>query len=354
MFDGEHCRVHIRVRAESKIGQVVGIGGNLHALGYFQKAKVVTLVTTPESYPIWYTASPLVIPRQQILNYKYCIMENGVYKAFENLVNPRSFVGNDHDALIEDIFHCENTETFAADSEIDLLNELEAMKEKKETLSSKESPVNAGKLYIICYHLPVSVRRVEGQSKLFDITWSDSLIAKPMNDAEKVNLETVWIGTVHVPGPPLTPEETTVVVQLLKEMNCIPVFIPQDFADAAYLGYCKQVMWPTFHNVDPLDHIHAAWKVSEAHTPGGNRAVLWDSESAESWWLSYQTVNQSFANELMRHLTPTDVVWVHDYHLMLVPKMLRDKEKENSVVFFLHIPFPTSQVRVAPSDALTM
>lgn len=53
---------------------------------------------------------------------------------------------------------------------------------------------------------------------------------------------------------------------------------------------------------------------------------------------------------MIPHLKQDDVVWVHDYHLMLLPKLLRDAELKISIVFYLHIPFPTSQIfRALPS-----
>jgi hypothetical protein len=80
---GEYCRVHFRVRCETVMGQTVALGGSTHQLGYFDKDKVVTLVTSPESYPVWYTLNPIVLPRHQLVHYKFCVMEAGSVRAFE-------------------------------------------------------------------------------------------------------------------------------------------------------------------------------------------------------------------------------------------------------------------------------
>ena len=65
---------------------------------------------------------------------------------------------------------------------------------------------------------------------------------------------------------------------------------------------------------------------------------------------SFVSANQTFFECVIPHLKQDDVVWVHDYHLMLLPKLLREAELKISIVFYLHIPFPTSQIfRALPS-----
>ena len=60
---------------------------------------------------------------------------------------------------------------------------------------------------------------------------------------------------------------------------------------------------------------------------------------------AYQSANETFFDSVIPHIKEGDVVWVHDYHLMKLPKLLRDANLKISIVFYLHIPFPTSQVR---------
>ena len=61
---------------------------------------------------------------------------------------------------------------------------------------------------------------------------------------------------------------------------------------------------------------------------------------------AYQSANQTFFDSVIPHIKEGDVVWVHDYHLMKLPKLLRDANLKISIVFYLHIPFPTSQVKI--------
>lgn len=101
---GEYCRVHFRVRCAAPLGQTVGVSGSTHRLGYFNKDRVVPLVTTPESYPVWYTTTPIVVPRMQLVHYKFAVMQGGACKAMELRANNRTFMPNDPNTVIEDAF----------------------------------------------------------------------------------------------------------------------------------------------------------------------------------------------------------------------------------------------------------
>ena len=107
----------------------------------------------------------------------------------------------------------------------------------------------------------------------------------------------------------------------------------------------------------------------------------WDQRQIYKWWDAFNLVNHTFAAEVAKIVQPDDVVWVHDYHLALLPRMLREMRNETDVVhhggksstvgsssraaagsdlpgneivggrskpvrmiFFIHVPFPTSQV----------
>ena len=61
-------------------------------------------------------------------------------------------------------------------------------------------------------------------------------------------------------------------------------------------------------------------------------------------WDAYASVNERFADLIAAHHQPGDLVWVHDYQLMLVPRLLRERVPDARIGFFLHIPFPSSEV----------
>ena len=61
------------------------------------------------------------------------------------------------------------------------------------------------------------------------------------------------------------------------------------------------------------------------------------------WWADYHRMNQIFAERILELYNPGDIVWIHDYHLLLLPSFLRQNLPEIYIGFFLHIPFPSSE-----------
>ena len=128
----------------------------------------------------------------------------------------------------------------------------------------------------------------------------------------------LWVG---YPGT----DPSDAIRRELKSRNLVPVDIdPQDYSDY-YDGYANDAIWPLFHYFTDFG----------AFVP----------EQFEA----YRRVNQRFADMLCDLVEPGDAVWVHDYHLMLLPRMLRERELEVRIGFFLHIPFPSDETfRILP------
>ncbi len=112
----------------------------------------------------------------------------------------------------------------------------------------------------------------------------------------------------------------------LAALQVVPIDLSDQEIEQYYEGYCNGVLWPVFHSFPsqlPL-------------------------ETAD--FSLYRRVNQRFADEVARLHRPGDVVWVHDYQLMLVPRMLRELIPDAVIGFFLHIPFPAPDTfRTLPS-----
>jgi trehalose 6-phosphate synthase/phosphatase len=363
--DGVIYRVHFRVECGTRLGQAIGIGGSTNSLGSYEKDKVVQLVTTPDSYPLWYSENPVLIQRESEVTYKYCIIEGGKCIAFEN--SPRILTMNDasDDVLVEDKFDIHSLDDVATHSEAQLLKEIENLKNihQKSVDDMNHLKINDSKVIIVCYHLPVIITRTPNSDLPFSVEWAESLIAKSKNSVS-TSVQTFWYGTVDISGQELSAFEETELRSILEEMNCYPIFIDREVTLNAYLGYCKQILWPVFHNIDQLDQIHAAWNLNKViHT---NDSSVYDSSDCLNWnedlsvyMESYKTVNETFFNNLKPIVKKGDIVWVHDYHLMLLPKFLRESmelDSPYSIVFFLHLPFPTSQVslNISFTDYLTV
>jgi trehalose 6-phosphate synthase len=124
-----------------------------------------------------------------------------------------------------------------------------------------------------------------------------------------------WDGETRQNAAAMPPAEqqignvTTVTVSLT----------PADY-EQYYLGFSNSVLWPLFHY--RLDLVHF-----------------------ESCYLEgYRRVNQHFADVVMNHVEPGDIIWVHDYHLIPLATELRRRGCHNRIGFFLHIPFPPMEL----------
>lgn len=141
----------------------------------------------------------------------------------------------------------------------------------------------------------------------------DSLKGSPL-----ANSEYVWVGW---PGITVSDrEKERLKADFVTRLQAYPVFLSERDMGAFYLGFCNKTIWPLFH-----------------YFP--DRATF-----DEDYWKSYVRVNETFRNAVLEIIQPEDVVWVHDYHLMLLPKLLREAMPDILTGFFLHIPFPSFEL----------
>ena len=87
-----------------------------------------------------------------------------------------------------------------------------------------------------------------------------------------------------------------------------------------YLGFSNEILWPLFHDLQSRCNFDPAY------------------------WRVYQSVNRKFAEKAAKKVARNDLIWIHDYHLMLVAKELRLLGVKNKVALFLHIPFPSPDI----------
>lgn len=111
----------------------------------------------------------------------------------------------------------------------------------------------------------------------------------------------------------------------LAAAGVVPVFLSGDEIDRYYEGFSNRVLWPLFHYLVDRVPVEA------------------------TGWEAYRHVNERFARAVIAAYRPGDIIWVHDYQLMLVPSLLREQLPDARIGFFLHVPFPTSEVfRILP------
>ncbi|KAJ0081492.1 hypothetical protein Patl1_12066 [Pistacia atlantica] len=123
------------------------------------------------------------------------------------------------------------------------------------------------------------------------------------------------------------------LTKALAEKRCIPVFLDEDIVHQYYNGYCNNILWPLFHYLG---------------LPQEDRLAT--TRSFQSQFAAYIKANQMFAEVVNKHHKDGDVVWCHDYRLMFLPKCLKDRNSGMKVSWFLHTPFPSSEIyRTLPS-----
>ncbi|KAJ3764074.1 trehalose-6-phosphate phosphatase [Lentinula raphanica] len=105
----------------------------------------------------------------------------------------------------------------------------------------------------------------------------------------------------------------------------VAVWMPSPVAHGYYDGYCKQILWPLFH--------YLLWQ-----------DVATEYASADSHYPHYEAANSAFARRIAEIYQPGDLIWVHDYHLLLLPSLLRELLPDAVVGLFVHTPFPSSEV----------
>jgi alpha,alpha-trehalose-phosphate synthase [UDP-forming] len=98
------------------------------------------------------------------------------------------------------------------------------------------------------------------------------------------------------------------------------VSLTPDEVEGYYLGYANKCLWPLFHFFQEY------------------------CEFSEDQWTVYKEVNHKFANAVIDEYREGDLIWIHDYHLLLAPAMIRKALPEARIGFFLHIPFPPSEL----------
>ncbi len=170
-------------------------------------------------------------------------------------------------------------------------------------------------LVLVSHRLPVTLRR--GRDGGQDVVRSSGgLVAglAPLHDRG----DTLWFG---YPGEAPDADAS----RTMEERRLVPVAVPTGDHRAYYQGYSNSAVWPLFHYL--IERCSFSNREFEA----------------------YRRVNELFAEAIIERATGAETIWVHDYQLMLLPGMLRERLPDAQIGFFLHIPFPSSEVfRVLP------
>ncbi|MDN3669700.1 bifunctional alpha,alpha-trehalose-phosphate synthase (UDP-forming)/trehalose-phosphatase [Echinicola jeungdonensis] len=171
-----------------------------------------------------------------------------------------------------------------------------------------------GKTIIVSNRLPVSLRHKNGK---FEFKPSAGGLATGLGSIYKEG-ENIWIGW---PGNDVADaEQRAEIIIELHELKMAPVFLTSRDIEQFYEGFSNETLWPAFHYF--------------------TQYINYD----ESHWEAYVRVNEKFCEAILKKADPDDTIWVHDYQLLLLPQMLRDRLPNATIAFFQHIPFPSYEI----------
>lgn len=184
------------------------------------------------------------------------------------------------------------------------------------------------RLFIISNRLPFSIEKTD--ETLTVRQSSGGLVSaiksyfEGSNSKQEGFTEKIWVGSMDVAEEIWT--EAVEKNAVPTDFTVVPIFPAKELYEDYYNGFSNSTIWPLFHYFPSL------------------------VEYKKEYFEAYRTINQAFAESIIRLYQPGDVIWVHDYQLLLLPQMLRDKLPDATIGFFLHIPFPSYEIfRLLPN-----
>ncbi|ANM58788.1 trehalose-6-phosphatase synthase S8 [Arabidopsis thaliana] len=176
---------------------------------------------------------------------------------------------------------------------------------------------------IVANMLPLQSKR-DAETGKWCFNWDEDSLQLQLRDGFSSETEFLYVGSLNVDIE--TNEQEEVSQKLLEEFNCVATFLSQELQEMFYLGFCKHQLWPLFHYMLPMFPDH------------GDRFD-------RRLWQAYVSANKIFSDRVMEVINPEDdYVWIQDYHLMVLPTFLRKRFNRIKLGFFLHSPFPSSEI----------
>ncbi|MFD2999554.1 bifunctional alpha,alpha-trehalose-phosphate synthase (UDP-forming)/trehalose-phosphatase [Pontibacter toksunensis] len=170
------------------------------------------------------------------------------------------------------------------------------------------------KLIIVSNRLPVKLQEKEGE---LIYKTSEGGLATGLGSIYKQG-DNLWIGW---PGMVIEdPQKQQRIADDIRKESMSPVFLTETEIKEFYEGFSNETLWPTFH-------YFSQYAIYE-----------------QQLWETYVQVNQKYCDAVVAQAGPEDTIWVHDYQLLLLPSMLRERLPNSTIGFFQHIPFPSYEV----------
>jgi trehalose 6-phosphate synthase/phosphatase len=172
------------------------------------------------------------------------------------------------------------------------------------------------RILIVSNRLPIQISK---KNSTFQIQPTTGGLATGVNSIHKLG-NSLWIGWPGIYLNQKQVDERKQIVDVLSNEKYHPVFLTPYEIKGYYEGFSNNTIWPLFHYF--------------------NLYASYDRKN----WETYQKVNQKFCDEIIKTYEPNDIVWIHDYQLMLLPQMVREHLPDAKIGYFHHIPFPSHEI----------
>jgi trehalose 6-phosphate synthase/phosphatase len=194
-----------------------------------------------------------------------------------------------------------------------------------------DDEVKMARLLIVSNRLPVTISQENGDTILRQsaggLATGLKSFLKRQEKLPAFGLKYLWVGWPGISVHDRDIKGKEVLKKRLQKLNCWPVFLAEAEMENFYHGFCNRTIWPLFHYFPSY------------------------VEYEREFWLDFIKVNRIFRDALQEIIREDDILWIHDYHLMLLPQMIREKFPRVKIGFFLHIPFPTFEIfRLLPGE----
>ncbi|MGY3792642.1 trehalose-6-phosphate synthase [uncultured Aquimarina sp.] len=174
------------------------------------------------------------------------------------------------------------------------------------------------RLVIVSNRLPITLsdaKNSKGKRSVGGLATGIHSYLEKIKNGETKFTDYRWLGW---PGCEIgAGEKTKIRNEFLSNYKYDPVFLEKELIKGFYDEFCNQIIWPLFHGFPNFIE--------------DNNSNAWDI---------YVKANMVFYESLRQTLADGDVVWIHDYHLMLLPALIRRDYPKIKITYFLHIPFP--------------
>mmetsp|Transcript_36757 Transcript_36757/g.120109 ORF Transcript_36757/g.120109 Transcript_36757/m.120109 type:complete len:1189 (+) Transcript_36757:81-3647(+) len=323
-------QLEFRVRhSPARRGEEVYAVGEHPSLGCWDPAQAVKLRHSPGE-GVWLSA-PVSVPAGVSIQYKYLLFCEGRFERWEAFDGNRTIgaatsrAGSRHSLVPPD----------------DELDVLPAPPEPRWSAGASTPPPTpaglaeadgttgvsgqlsaldvseGGSVIVVSYILPLLITR-ERETASWAIDWNlDSVLARRASAGRAEGKRVLWIGC---PGVAVAEADRASLTEALVHYSAVPVFLEPETQKVFYTDFCRAFLWPVFHNVIKAGaYSHSAWR-------------------------AYCTVNRQFADKVVEVYEPSDLIWAHDYHLLLLPSYTLRHLRTACVGLFLHTPFPSSEI----------